>query len=263
MAGLGAAGSGEARELQRQQGEPVAYWLDDGFDTWPETIRAGTSAAGLYVRCGAWISRNTNDGHVPSEVAAMYGTPEWVAKLVAVGLWEVEGAGYRDVKYFGMGNPTAEVVRYRRAQNARRQALVRNPELREAVRARDKDMCRYCGKPVRWTDRKGPLGGTYDHVDPNGPNTLENLVVSCRSCNSSKCDRTPTEAGMILRPVPAHLDTTQKRSRSDPGSHSSPALPPLKGVGGAGARARQPCKTCANALDSPYHLNVCRMGKTA
>jgi hypothetical protein len=103
----------------------MAYWLDDGFDTWPEVVRAGKAAAGLYVCCGAWIARNLTDGHVPAEIATMYGTPEWVAKLVAVGLWSTEGAGYRDVKYFTMGNPTADVVRKRRADAAERQRRLR------------------------------------------------------------------------------------------------------------------------------------------
>lgn len=222
----------------------MAYWLDDGFDTWPETIRAGKAATGLYVCCGAWIARNISNGTItdpviPAEIATMYGTPEWVAKLVAVGLWKVEGTGYQDVKYFQMGNPTAELVRKRRAAAARRQALTRDPALREAVRARDKDRCRYCSAAVAWSDRKGSKGGTYDHVDPYGPNTFENLVVCCRGCNSSKRDRTPDEAGMALRPAPSNPGTTQIVSRSDLGgnldSSRPPALPPSKE--GRGARA--------------------------
>lgn len=104
----------------------MAYWLDDGFDTWPEVVRAGSAAAGLYVRCGSWIARNTQDGLVPTEVATMYGTPEWVAKLVAVGLWSTEQAGFRDVRYFEMGNPTAEKVRARRQADADRKARWRD-----------------------------------------------------------------------------------------------------------------------------------------
>lgn len=105
----------------------MAYWLDDGFDTWPETVRAGKAAAGLYVCCGAWIARGISNGTlfeavVPAEIATMYGTPEWVAKLVSVGLWRVEGAGYRDVRYHSMGNPTAEKVAEQKAQKKARQA---------------------------------------------------------------------------------------------------------------------------------------------
>jgi len=100
----------------------MAYWLDDGFDSWPEVVRVGSAATGLYVRCGSWIARNTQDGFVPAEIAAMYGTPEWVTKLVAAGLWSTEQAGYRDVKYFAMGNPPAEKMAARRKADADRKA---------------------------------------------------------------------------------------------------------------------------------------------
>lgn len=102
----------------------MSYRIDDGFDTWPETIRAGTAAAGLYCRCGSWISRNETDGFVPSEVAAMYGSPEWVRKLVDVGLWEATESGYRDTRYFPL-NPTAEKARKQRRDAADRQARAR------------------------------------------------------------------------------------------------------------------------------------------
>lgn len=88
---------------------------------------------------------------------------------------------------------------------ARRQALYRDPALREAVRERDGDECRYCGTAVGWTDRRGGGGGTYDHVEPAGPNSLENLVVACRSCNSTKQNRNPDQAGMVLRPAPKQI----------------------------------------------------------
>lgn len=108
----------------------MAYWLDDGFDTWPETLKAGSAAVGLYVRCGAWIARNIASGKiadaiVPAEVAAMYGTAEWTRRLVDVGLWAAEGDGYRDVRYFVL-NPTSEKVRAlrdRRAEAGRRGGL--------------------------------------------------------------------------------------------------------------------------------------------
>lgn len=70
-----------------------------------------------------------------------------------------------------------------------------------AVRERDGDHCRYCGKAVNWSDKRGPDGATYDHVFPGGPTTIENLVVCCRSCNSLKRDRTPKQAGLSLYQV--------------------------------------------------------------
>lgn len=84
---------------------------------------------------------------------------------------------------------------------ARRQALHRDPQLRQAIRERDGDFCRYCGTEVKWHDRRGRAGGTYDHVDPDGPNDATNLVVACRSCNSAKGNRTLTQIGFSLRPA--------------------------------------------------------------
>lgn len=85
---------------------------------------------------------------------------------------------------------------------ARRQALFRNTSLRQAIRERDDDQCRYCGLAVEWANRRGPSGGTYDHVDPLGENSLENLVVACRACNTAKGSRTPENAGMVIQPEP-------------------------------------------------------------
>jgi hypothetical protein len=121
----------------------MAYWLDDGFDTWPETIRAGTAAAGLYTRCGAWIARNLTDGFVPAELATSYGTREWITKLLDAGLWKAEGDGYRDVYYLVSKdgtklNPPAEKVSERKAAKAERQRrwLERRSETRETRKSR-------------------------------------------------------------------------------------------------------------------------------
>lgn len=100
----------------------MAYWLDDGFDSWPETVMVGTAVAGLYTRCGSWIARNIANGKladavIPGAVARMYGTSEWIQRLVEVGLWAVEGDGYRDTRHFEL-NPTAARVRENREKKA-------------------------------------------------------------------------------------------------------------------------------------------------
>jgi hypothetical protein len=100
----------------------MAYWVDDGFDTWPETAKAGTPAVGLYARCGTWIARNIANGRiadavVPGEVARMYGTAEWAQRLCDAGLWTVEGDGYRDLRYFDL-NPTPDKVKANREKKA-------------------------------------------------------------------------------------------------------------------------------------------------
>lgn len=69
---------------------------------------------------------------------------------------------------------------------------------RIVVFKRDKGMCRYCGASL-------DSNYTVDHIVPkskNGTDDLENLVLSCRSCNSRKSTKTIEEAGMKLLPQP-------------------------------------------------------------
>lgn len=102
----------------------MAYSIDDAWDNCREVMQAGTAAFGLYCRCGIWVARNLTDGFVPSEVATAYGSPEWVRKLVAVGLWhEVEG-GYQMPHYLDR-NADAATVQKRRQAEADRKARQR------------------------------------------------------------------------------------------------------------------------------------------
>lgn len=62
---------------------------------------------------------------------------------------------------------------------------------------RDGYACAYCGIKI-----KRP---TLDHIIPRskgGKTSFENVVTCCSSCNSKKSDRTPREAGMVLRVHP-------------------------------------------------------------
>ena len=63
---------------------------------------------------------------------------------------------------------------------------------RRAVFARDGHRCQYCGATAE----------NIDHVVPKsrgGTHTWDNVVASCRPCNARKEDRTPHEAGLVLR----------------------------------------------------------------
>jgi 5-methylcytosine-specific restriction endonuclease McrA len=86
----------------------------------------------------------------------------------------------------------------------------RQPKLsRSAIFARDDLTCQYCGK------QGSPKLFNIDHVMPSsrgGRTTWENVVLSCIQCNTKKGNRTPEEAGMILRkkPVRPHWSTTQR-----------------------------------------------------
>jgi len=67
---------------------------------------------------------------------------------------------------------------------------------RPGVLARDQHRCGYCAGPA----------STIDHVLPRsrgGGNSWKNTVAACSGCNQRKGDRTPAEAGMVLRVIPA------------------------------------------------------------
>lgn len=60
--------------------------------------------------------------------------------------------------------------------------------VREAIKRRDGDTCRYCGCS------DGPF--EIDHVFPwsrGGEHTVENLVIACKPCNRDKRDKTIEE----------------------------------------------------------------------
>lgn len=92
-----------------------------------------------------------------------------------------------------MALPIPTVIRLRRFVRVpyrRRIALSRR-----AVFARDLNRCQYCGTAAE----------NLDHVVPRsrgGLHTWENVVAACRPCNARKGDRTPHEAGMLLRASP-------------------------------------------------------------
>lgn len=65
---------------------------------------------------------------------------------------------------------------------------------------RDGWRCQYCGSGLDWKSV------TIDHVLPRcrgGGTSWKNCVTSCKKCNLKKGPRTPHEAGMRLRKVPA------------------------------------------------------------
>ena len=67
---------------------------------------------------------------------------------------------------------------------------------RPGVLKRDGRRCGYCAATAT----------TVDHIVPRsrgGKNAWKNTVASCYSCNQIKADRTPAEAGMVLRVQPA------------------------------------------------------------
>jgi hypothetical protein len=185
--------------------------LDDGFLDHRKVFIAGDAigkngpaiAIGFYSIGLMYANKHLTDGRLPAAVVKQFHHVERplvvAAALVEAGLWDVVDGGYQ-IHDFHDHNFSAAQVKSSREWDRRRKALYSDVDLVEAVRARDRGRCRYCGVAVNWKDRRGATGGQFDHVEPRGPNTVDNIVVACRGCNNRKHDRSPEEAGMVLLP---------------------------------------------------------------
>ena len=195
--------------------------LDDDFYHHPKVLKAGPLCIAMQVAGLCYCNHYLTDGFIPeSSVSNLLNIENArdseyktiVSKLVACEMWEPVEGGYQ-IHDFLDYQPSKEQVLEERSITQTRKALHENPFLIHKIKERDKDHCRYCGNIVSWQDKRGASGATYDHVIPDGGNTLENVVVSCRSCNSKKGKRTPEQAGMVLlnpfRVSKSDLDTTQ------------------------------------------------------
>lgn len=118
-----------------------------------------------------------------------------------------------------------EQRQFNRERQTRRRSLYNDSSLTRAVKVRDGDHCRYCGLVVNWNDRRSAGGGTYDHVNPDGDNSVENIVVACRACNSRKGRLTPDEAGMALLPIPTATADNRQVPDKTPTDSSAITLP--------------------------------------
>ena len=174
-------------------------------------------ALGHWTQLLAWVGAERTDGFLTADIATMYGTPASLRRLLR-GVFGrsallhsrgdscacLEGRKWPDDADYALHdyldrNPSRAENDVARAQKRE----LRDPVLRDVVRRRDADMCRYCGKTVRWADRRSGDGGVLDHVRPDVAAGADNLVVACRACNTRKGKRTPEQAGMRLRGLPA------------------------------------------------------------
>ncbi|MGO4143700.1 HNH endonuclease [Paenarthrobacter sp. YAF11_1] len=80
------------------------------------------------------------------------------------------------------------ILKDERAWANQRKKDSRNVKLTTAVRLRDGDACRYCGKTVSWNDRVSGRAASYDHTNPGQAATVETYVVCCRECNGKRGD---------------------------------------------------------------------------
>lgn len=163
---------------------------------------------GFVVRCATLSAAHLTDYWVGLGTLVTIGGPHWqrwADDATFAGYWaaqEKDGRpGYlikQDMEFLHI--KLKEEVEWERRQ--RRD--LRNPALTVPVRHRDGDGCRYCAKVVNWRDRRGSMGGTYDHRTPTtGAETVDDLVISCKGCNSARSDHPNADEIRPLLPVPS------------------------------------------------------------
>ncbi len=166
----------------------------------------GAAALGLWVAAGSFSQAKLSDGLVTTgdAVRLLLSKPlalRLAGLLVRYGLFDVVDGGWQIHDFGKIHRQNGDAIKNERE----RRAELKRPEIVNAVKARDGERCRYCGRKVSWSDRKSDAGACYDHVDPGLIAGASNLVVSCRRCNSTKGQRTPEDAGMTLLPPPQDL----------------------------------------------------------
>jgi 5-methylcytosine-specific restriction endonuclease McrA len=151
---------------------------------------------------------------------------ELAGLLVDAGLWHGPGhtCEHRDCapvpeghwrfhQFWQFGYDDAATTKTTRGKRAE----LKDPNVRDQVWARDcvdpsqprAAHCRYCGRLVQKKNTSSKdldERAHIDHVDPSKAGGVRNLVVCCGGCNREKGQRTPAQAGMTLRPAPAHSD---------------------------------------------------------
>lgn len=189
--------------------------IDDAAMTHPKIVGLSDKAFRLWVWGLAYCQQHLTDGFLP-RAAMPPSSSRTAVSLVLARLWDAEESGDHRVHDYLDWNDSREYVDSVRQLAKARMVLVRDPEMRDKLRERDQDLCRYCGKKVNWADRKSAGGATYDHVTPGGGDTIENLVIACRGCNSRKQRRTPEQADMALLPPPVSKSVSRKTTTDSP-----------------------------------------------
>lgn len=156
--------------------------------------RLVNEVAGVVLRCMAQVAALEGDYVVPMGMWRQTAGFARAAELARIAVF----SGYMTEVLTSDGLPAYRLVEDRDLFNMiprtardwanQRRRDARNMDLVIPVRTRDGDACRWCGNVVVFGDQKSGRGGTYDHLKPGRPATVDTFIVACRSCNSARQD---------------------------------------------------------------------------
>lgn len=213
--------------------------ISDNLHSHPKWTGLSPWGKALWVTGLSYVASYDTDGHIARgdflgqlAVKAFGANPEAfdlldqaTAELVDQGLWETTPAGwvYHDYRAH---NPPAEDERTRKRRLERSRELHRTQDgqrVKAGVITRDRNRCRYCGIKVTSRDERPDVAvdeavatRTFDHVDPDGPNTVDNVVLACARCNRAKGGQALNVVGMRLLPAGSRGARSNARSNSKP-----------------------------------------------
>lgn len=145
---------------------------------------------GLYRWCRICVNENQNKNYSNDKERGAKRTRNWYAN---------NKEKYKTyVKNMETKNPGIIALYRRNAQAKRRHARVKLSFLELQFRWKEQDgRCEYCGICLEKTkDGKNPRQAQVDHVHPisrGGSHTIDNIVWSCRKCNTSKSNKLLSE----------------------------------------------------------------------
>lgn len=161
---------------------------------------------GFFFRLSTQSAAHMTDYVVDVGTVQMFGGSNWprlVKHSLRAGLLTKVRLDNGAVGYKLIDDPEFIHIRLKSEVEWERQQRADTADLRISipVRARDGDLCRYCGVPVVWRGRNSKRKGTLDHLEPGEAGTPATMVVACLSCNSELRDLEGQERAE-LKPAP-------------------------------------------------------------
>lgn len=227
--------------------------LDDDLHDNPKALELSEAAGWLATRMWSYAGRHGTDGHISvGALRTLWHSEGALEELIARGWVHERGReaeqcshephcclvdpaktdGWVIHDYLDRNPSQDENSIHVRKKNERKSS-----GLRALVFDRDGGRCRYCGDPVNRNDHKGPKSFQLDHVSPVHAIGAGGVVSACKDCNTRKKDRTPTAAGMKLRPprpLEGGVDDPTLHPELDPISNPTPDPDPRGVPAGSG-----------------------------
>jgi hypothetical protein len=234
--------------------------------------RSVNEVFGFFYRLSTQSSAHMTDYIVDAGTVAMIGganAEQLVKFCLRVGLLtKIRHDGFTAYKL--VDDPEFIHIRLKSEVEWERQQRADTSDLRLSVpvRARDGDLCRYCGLMVQWRGRTSPRKGTLDHLVPGEAATVATMVVACKGCNSELRDLAGQERDTLTAPPsepfysPFTAAWLTKNGRPTapteapeqrPGTTPDPALAPTDDSDPAPAGPRAPVRDRNAHAKSPPH----------